>query len=89
MTAQAVYELVIAWLPSLIAIGTAIGVVIKLAKDFVALKKEFIAAKKQIADMKCVDELKVEMKEVLAENRELKKKLNETMTLIDRVKRYD
>ena len=80
MSAQLVYELIIAWLPSLIAVGTALGVVIKVCKEFVALKK-------QVVDMKELTDAKAQMGQILKENYELKKTMNELLTKIDRVDR--
>lgn len=79
---QQIIDIIISVFPSVLAIFTTVGVVAKVIKSFVDLKK-------QVTDMKCFDELKSQMSEVLEENRMLKNKLNETMTLIDRVERKD
>lgn len=80
MTTSEIIQLVIGCAPSVIAILTFIGVVLKVCHEFTALKK-------QVVDMKAMDTLKEEMTAVLHENYELKKKLNETLTKIDHVRR--
>lgn len=80
MSAQLVYDLVVAWLPSIIAILTFVGVVFKLIKEFVALKKT-------VVDMKSIEDVNDKMKQVLNENYELKKDINELLTKIDHVDR--
>lgn len=80
MTSEQIVELVISIIPAVIAIFTTIGVILKVLKEFAALKKE-------VADMKCIQDLKIQLQAVLDENYELKKTLNETMTMIDRVQR--
>ena len=79
MTEQIV-EWVLAILPSLIAVLTTIGAIVSVVKQFASVKKE-------VADMKAIEDLKTQMKQVLQENYELKKTLNQTMTMIDRVQR--
>lgn len=80
MTAQRVYEILLAILPSLMTICTVIAVIWKVIKEFVALKK-------QVTDMKDLKDVKMQLNAVLQENYELKKTLKETMTKIDHVKR--
>lgn len=80
MTAQAVYELVLAILPSLMAIGTFIGIVLKIIGDFKALKKE-------VYDLKCIDELKKQVSILSKENAELRMELRQLLTKIDHVER--
>lgn len=80
MTTEQIVELVISILPSIVAVFTTLGVVLNVIKQFAALKKD-------VADMKCLEDLKAEMTTVLKENYELKKTLNETMTKIDHVQR--
>lgn len=75
-----IVEWIIAILPSVIAVLTTIGVIIKTLKEFASLKS-------QVVDLKALDDLKGELKQLVQENYELKKTLNETMTIIDRVKR--
>lgn len=80
MTTEQIVELVISILPSIVAVFTTLGVVLNVIKQFAAVKKD-------VADMKCLEDLKAEMTTVLKENYELKKTLNETMTKIDHVQR--
>lgn len=80
MTAQLALDIAISCIPALIAIFTCLGFFIKTLKKFIALKKE-------VADMKDLKEIKLELRALSQENIELKQKLNETLTKIDRVKR--
>lgn len=80
MTTDQIISLVISTCPSLIAILTMIGVVIRVLKAFSELKKN-------VVDMKATEEVNDKLANVLHENYELKKKLNETMTMIDRIQR--
>lgn len=80
MTAEQITQLVLEIAPSLIAILTMIGTIAKVLLSFRDLKK-------QVVDMKCIDELKEQMSQIIQENYELKKTLNETMTKIDHVRR--
>lgn len=80
MTTEQIIQIVIGVFPSLTAIVTMIGVIAKTISAFTKLKK-------QVTDMKDISELKVQMKQVLQENYELKKTLNETMTKIDHIER--
>lgn len=79
---EQITNIIISIAPSVITIFTFIGVIAKVISSFTKLKKE-------VVDMKCVKDLNSKMDEVLEENRMLKRKLNETMTLIDRVERKD
>lgn len=80
MTTEQIIRLVISVCPSVIAIVTTVGVVLRVIKDFKDLKK-------QVTDMKSVEELNVKAGLVLQENYELKKKINELLTKIDRIER--
>lgn len=80
MEVTQIIEWVIAILPSLIAVFTTIGMIVKVIHQFADVKKD-------VADMKCIEDLKEQMTQVLKENYELKKTLNETMTKIDHVQR--
>lgn len=71
---------IVAILPSVIAVLTTIGVVIEVIKKFKKLKDD-------VANMTAMKEIREELKQVVQENYALKKKLNETMTLIDKVHR--
>lgn len=80
MTTEQIVEMIVAIMPSVIAVFTTLGVVLKVIKQFADLKK-------QVADMKCLEDLKIELKQVINENYQLKQTLNETMTKIDHVER--
>ena len=73
---------IVAAAPSLVAIGSIIAAVCKLVKGFNELKSEVVKTKEY-------DEVKKELAVAHAENRELKKKLNELLTAIDRIKREE
>lgn len=80
MTTDQIISLVISVCPSVIAILTMVSVVLRVIKDFRELKKT-------VTDMKSVEELNTKMGLVLQENYELKRKLNEALTKIDRIQR--
>lgn len=75
-----IQEIIILVGPYVLSALTFIGVIAKVVSSFIKLKKE-------VLDLKCIDELKGQMKQVLEENYQLKKTLNETMTKIDHVRR--
>lgn len=77
---EQIVQWIIAILPSVIAVATTIATIIKTLKEFASLKA-------QVVDLKALDELKVQLQQVMTENYELKRTLNETMTKIDQVKR--
>lgn len=80
MTTDQIITLVIGICPSVIAILTTVGLVLRVVKDFKDLKK-------QVTDMKVFNELRDQMRQLARENYELKKKLNEMLTKIDRIER--
>lgn len=80
MTTEQIVQYVISILPSVIAVLTTVGVIIKTLHQFADLKK-------QVTDMKAIEDVKSQLKMILTENYELKKTLNETMTKIDHVDR--
>lgn len=77
-------EQIITWilsiLPSLIAVASAVGLVIKTISNFKKLKDD-------VSNMTAMEEVRGELKEVLQENRELKRQLNKTMAKIDHIHR--
>ena len=75
-----IQEIIILIGPYVLSLLTFIGVIAKVIHSFVKLKKE-------VVDMKCYNDLKEQMGEVLRENHELKYTLNEAMTKIDNVRR--
>lgn len=80
MTTEKIVEWVIAIIPSIIAIITTLTAILKVLKQFKDVKAD-------VADMKCIEELKEEIKQLLEENYALKKAINETLTKIDHVQR--
>lgn len=77
---EQIIQIIISVFPSALAILTTVGVVFKVIGQFAALKS-------QVVDMKEMTEVKTELKALARENRELKKKLNETLTKIDHIRR--
>lgn len=75
-----IQEIIILIAPYVISAITFIGIIAKVIHSFVKLKKE-------VVNMKELSEVKNQMKQVLQENYELKKTLNDTMTKIDHVRR--
>lgn len=75
-----IQEIIILVGPYIATAITFIGIIAKVINSFHKLKKE-------VVDMKEMTEVKNQMKELLEDNRELKKTLNETMTKIDHIRR--
>lgn len=80
MEIEQIIDWVIAILPSVIAVLTTVGVVINVIKQFKQLKKD-------VAEMTAMEEIRTQLRQVVEENYSLKKKLNETMSMIDKVRR--
>lgn len=80
MTTDQIVSLIVGICPSVVTILTVASVIIRVVKDFKDLKK-------QVNDMKCFDDLNTKMGQLVHENYELKKKLNETLTKLDHVER--
>lgn len=81
MTTEQIVQWVIAALPSVIAVLTTVGLIIRTLKDFKALKA-------QVADMKAVEDIRDQLKLLLQENYALKAQLNKTIAKLNKVK-YD
>lgn len=77
---QQIIDIIVSVFPSALSILTCVGLVFKTVSEFVKLKKE-------VTDLKCLDDLKSQMRAVLEENYSLKKTLNEAMTKIDHIRR--
>lgn len=75
-----IQQIIILVTPYVLTLVTFIGVVAKVVSSFKALKKD-------VVDLKDLETVKTQMKQVLQENRELKKCLYETMTKIDYIDR--
>ncbi len=89
MTAEQIIELIMPYVVDAVSIISFVGVVLKVISQFKDLKKE-------VTDMKSIDTLKDEIKNLVGrlddlakENKELKRKYNETMTKIDHVRRNE
>lgn len=82
MEIETIVSWIVAILPSVIAVLTTVGVVIEVIKKFKKLRDD-------VANMTAMKEIREELKQVVQENYALKKKLNETMTLIDKVHRNE
>lgn len=87
MMTEQIVEWIIAILPSCIAIGTVIATIVKVFKEFRELVKSFGDVKSKVEDMKCIDELKAQITQVVDENYELKKTIKELLTKIDHIQR--
>ena len=79
---ETIFLAIVAAAPSLVADIGIITAVCKLVKSFTELKSEVISTKEY-------SELKKELKAAHQENVELKKKLNELLTAITKIKRED
>lgn len=79
---ETVFLSIIAAAPSIVAIAGVIAAACKLLKSFKELKEE-VTKTKEFEDLK--DQLFIAHNE----NRELKKKLNELLTAMDRIKREE
>lgn len=82
MDINQIVELVVAALPSVIAVLTTVACILKTLKEFKTLKN-------QVADMKAIEDLRDELKQVIQENYTLKKQINQTIAKIDRIHRSD
>lgn len=78
MDVNTIVEYIIAVLPSVIAVFTTIGVIIKTLKEFNALKN-------QVTDMKAIEDVREQLKMLLQENYQLKDQLNKTIAKINHV----
>lgn len=82
MEIEQIVSWIVAIIPSVIAVLTTVGVVVEVVKKFKKLRDD-------VANMTAMREIREELKQVVQENYALKKKLNETMTLIDKVHRNE
>lgn len=80
MTINEIIDLILSILPSVIAVLTSLGAVIKLLKEIKDLHT-------QVNDNKPTEELNDQIKALIAQNIELKKQINEVITKIDHVDR--
>lgn len=80
MTIDQIVNSIVTALPAIIAFLTTVGMIIKTTKEFKQLRNE-------VANMKAIEDIRDQLKQVIQENYDLKKTLNETMTKIDHVER--
>ena len=78
MDVNVIIERIIAVLPSVIAVLTTVGVIVKTLKEFNALKK-------QVTDMKAMEDVREQLKMILQENYQLKNQLDKTIAKINHV----
>lgn len=93
MTFEILLTLIIAAVPSVIAIIACITSTVKGIKqgklNIQEVMNSFDETRKAVMDTKQYEDLKQELKLAHAQNRELKKKLNELLTKIDKVVRKE
>ena len=80
MDINQIVEWVIAVLPSVIAVLTTVGLIVKTLREFTALHK-------QVTDMKAMEDVKTQLKQVLQQNYELKSKLDKTIAKMNHVQK--
>ena len=78
MDVNVIIEWIIAVLPSVIAVLTTVGVIVKTLKDFKELKK-------QVTDMKAIEDIREQLKMILQENYQLKSQLDKTIAKMNHV----
>ncbi len=78
MDVNTIVEWVISILPSVIAVLSTVGIIIKTLKEFKELKK-------QVTDMKAMEDVRDQLKMILQENYQLKDQLNKTIAKINHV----
>lgn len=78
MDVNTIVQWVLSVVPSIIAIISTVGIIIKALKEFEALKKE-------VTDMKAMEDVKVQLKMILQENYELKSRLDKTISKMNHV----
>lgn len=93
MTIDQIMAIIVAAAPSLTAIIGIIAAVVKMVKEGKISNAEVMAkfeeTRKAVLDTQQYDELKKQLEIVHAENIELKKKINELLTLMDNVVRKE
>lgn len=80
MDINQIVEWVVAILPSVIAVLTTVGLVVKTLKEFTALHN-------QVTDMKAMEDVKTQLKLILQENYELKSRLDKTIAKMNHVQK--
>lgn len=77
---QDIIELIVYYAPTVLASAASLAVAIKAFRDFAGLKNECL-------DLKDLEEVKSELRQVLSENAELKKDLRKLVNKIDGIRR--
>lgn len=78
MDVNTIVQWVLSVLPSVIAILSTVGIILKTLKEFKSLKKE-------VTDMKALEDVKSQLKMILKENYELKTRLDKTIAKMNHV----
>ena len=90
---ETLITLIVAAAPSLVAILGIVTAVVKLIKTGKINNQEIVdkfeETRQAVMDTKQYEDLKLELQAAHAENRQLKQKINELLTVIDRVVRKD
>lgn len=89
MNFEQIIAIVVAAAPALTAIIGIITAVVKLKNSDKEVIDKFEEVRQEIFNTKEYEALKAELKTAHQENRELKKKLNELLTKIDRIARNE
>lgn len=79
---EVIYPYIVAILPAITAIGTVLIAVLKICKQFKDLRKE-------VSDKTDINDARAEMKQIISEDRALKRRLDKLITLESKVKQYD
>lgn len=78
MDVNTIVEWIIAVIPSVIAVLTTVGVIIKTLREFKQLKK-------QVTDMKAMEDVRDQLKMILQENYQLKSQLDKAIAKFNHV----
>lgn len=89
MTFEQIMTIIVAAAPAVTALIGIIGAVCKLKNSDKEVIDKFEEVRQEIFNTKEYEALKAELKIAHQENRELKKKINELLTVIDRVARKE
>ena len=84
-----VMTMVVACAPSLVAMAGIVVAVVKIVKAIAEVVNKFEEVRQEIFNTKEYSDIKSELKLAHKENRELKTKLNELLTKIDRIDRSE
>lgn len=89
MTFEQIMTIIVAAAPAATALIGIIGAVVKLKNSDKVVIDKFEEVRQEIFNTKEYEALKAELKIAHQENRELKKKINELLTKIDRIARKE